>query len=442
VRSLLAISESNDELTFSVRSPSGALITEATAATDPDVEFIADANSKVFRVASPEAGEWHAIVEAGDIVSGAIDVLGFVKHDGVQLGASVSTQEIVRPLAIQVEATPRFEGQAVVGAAVAGEVVRPDGTRVSIELFDDGLAEHGDSVAGDGVYAARFADYTTDGTYTFELEVRNATGTVVPGESLFAQVGPNTMTVPAFQRMTTTTAVVSSAPGILASRDSILRLRSRNTNEGANPLLVVGGSAAMDEEGTRFDPVDTDGPILPDLLGGPSEADSSIVAFDLNGVPRSNVTRATLVVTVDPRLGSSDWGRKGGSVAAYGLSNNWTEGNGRNLALPLGGRALGSGAGVTWNCASDVDVADAKTGCAATWKGGEIAPQPTSIVPHVNGLAGKVRFDVTADVVGGFSSWQLRRRGDRGIVHYVSREGAVEAGDPERGPLLVAEVGP
>ncbi len=63
----------------------------------------------------------------------------------------------------------------VAGVPVAGRGGHRDrrsaGRRpVSIDLYDDGLPNHADTFANDGVYGAFFSDYTLDGVYTFHVK--------------------------------------------------------------------------------------------------------------------------------------------------------------------------------------------------------------------------------------------------------------------------------
>ena len=415
---VVVLAEPQDDITLSLRSPSGVTITSTTPATDPNVQFLADANTRTFRVALPEPGVWTAVVSAGTVGSGTVELLAFVEHDGVDLSATVRQEVLTYPTAVEVEATPRFAGQNVVGAVISGDVVRPDGSRVPIMLFDDGVLAHGDAMANDGVYAARFDDYSADGTYTFELRAKNETGALYVGEDLFVNDLPNTAPVPPFERSATTTAVVSGVPRLVtlvASKDAVLRKGNRNTNEGANPALTVGGS-------------------------GPAQA--SIVGFDPSGVQVADVARAMLVLNVEAREDSANWGPSGAAVEAHALPATWIEGNGKSLGLPPSERSRGNGSGATWNCPVDDDVANPRPQCSVRWRGGSAAPHVSDSVPHVNQLVGEIRWDVTADVVAGASSWLLERRGARGTVRYTSREGATALGDPSLAPRLILEMAP
>jgi hypothetical protein len=193
----------------------------------------------------------------------------------------------------------------------------------------------------------------------------------------------------------------STALAIPAAKDSFLRTYRDDRNEGANPVLVVG---------TRVDR-------------------RALVAFDVAGVAASDVQQATLVLSI--RRSSRTWGRTGRTIDVTALQSDFTEGNGATLGVRKPTR--GSGAGVTWHCATDADIANRRADCATPWNGGAIGEASASALVQ-NGSTGTLSFDVTADVRAGVSAWLVKlgdeRRGGR--VDFVSREGAAAAGTAAR----------
>jgi len=203
---------SADNITLSLRSPSGAVITQADAGVNPNVEFISGPLSRVLRIQNPEGGTWRIVITAGSIANGNLQVLAFAKHDGVHFSLAVLKDTLTFPEAVEIHGTPRFGGEAVVGAIITGVAIRPDGSSVPLTLFDDGLPEHADAVSGDGNYANRFNQYSGDGTYTFELLAVVVLGQTYAGEDLFSFLSPNTNPVSQFTRLSSTTAVLSGVP--------------------------------------------------------------------------------------------------------------------------------------------------------------------------------------------------------------------------------------
>lgn len=210
----LAIADATDDVTLALQTPSGDVIDEGTAAMDPDVDFSSDGNSRIFNVRAPEAGTWSLLITSGTVTDGRLEALAFSDNDGVQLNLALEDETPTFPEATVVEATPLFSGLPIRGAEVSGHVVRPDGSEVAISLFDDGSEEHGDLMAGDGVYAARFVAYTDDGTYSFELSVENVSGTTAEGEALFESEPSSSVPVPPLTRAASIAAVLTGSPGI------------------------------------------------------------------------------------------------------------------------------------------------------------------------------------------------------------------------------------
>jgi hypothetical protein len=208
----LTFANSADVINLSLMTPSGNVITPADAGVNPNIKFLTGTNSKAFIINAPEPGVWKILSFGELVVGGQIEVLAFASQDGVQLGIGVNKDNLMFPEAVEIQATPRFGGESVVGAIVSGIVTRPDGSKVPITLFDDGLAEHADTVESDGIYAARFNNYNDDGTYTFDINVVVANGKTFAGENLFLFTPSNENSVPAFTRSASATAIVTGVP--------------------------------------------------------------------------------------------------------------------------------------------------------------------------------------------------------------------------------------
>lgn len=208
----VSLKDSADNITLSLRSPSGLGITQVDGSLNPNIEFTSGPLSRIFRIQAPEGGTWKLVITAGAIANGNLQVLALAKHDGTGFSISVVKDKLTFPEAAEIHGTPRFGGEAVVGASITGVVIRPDGSRVPLTLFDDGLAEHADAVRDDGNYANRFDQYSGDGIYTFELSAVVVLGQTYAGERLFPSSTSNTKPVPQFTRSSSTTAVVSRVP--------------------------------------------------------------------------------------------------------------------------------------------------------------------------------------------------------------------------------------
>jgi hypothetical protein len=155
---------------------------------------------------------------------------------------------------------------------------------------------------------------------------------------------------------------------IYPSKDSYLRKLLPNINEGENHNLFV------------------------TWLG----SDRTLVAFDqaqiAEAVTGKTLQSATLNMYINFNL--NDWG-SGRYIEARPLTVDWAEGNGynENIVVPV----LGTGSGVTWNCAVDTDISNNAKNCGTSWNGGKFG-SVASKVKITNGKTGWISFDVTGNV--------------------------------------------
>ncbi len=145
------------------------------------------------------------------------------------------------------------------------------------------------------------------------------------------------------------------------TQDSMLRAGDRNTNEGANQILSIAGTG-----NTRI-----------------------VLEFTNVGVFCS--TKLVLAVADNP----GNWGPGGKWISVHPLLSEFDEGNGQSWGLPRNQQAKGSGAGVTWSCPTDTNIANQTSNCAEEWAGGEIGPIIESVLV-TNETTGPIIFDLSA----------------------------------------------
>jgi hypothetical protein len=113
---------------------------------------------------------------------------------------------------------------------------------------------------------------------------------------------------------------------------------------------------------------------------------------------------------------------------AYPLLEDFTEGNARSTTLTdIFGRTIrdarDDGAGVTWNCAVDQNIANARADCSERWQGGAIGSATALPVVHTGGMTGEVEWDVTADVLADTTAWLIKAEQPfLGVLNYHARE--------------------
>jgi len=122
------------------------------------------------------------------------------------------------------------------------------------------------------------------------------------------------------------TQVGSTTPTLTltCSKDSCVLGGSVNLNEGANPKIRLQASGN----------------------------NRGLVAFDMTGVTTDDLYQATLKLTINDDDPPSNWGASGRYVDVHRLTEDWSEGNGKNFDLPSSEQTRGEGPGVTWKCAT------------------------------------------------------------------------------------------
>jgi hypothetical protein len=115
-----------------------------------------------------------------------------------------------------------------------------------------------------------------------------------------------------------------------ASKDALVYERGPHANEGTNPRLT-----------------------LEKITG---KAARNLLGFELTGVDNNALTRAHLVLTIDPSQQVTGWGN-GETVSVKPVTVAWQEGNGKKHGVPGSQQTAGSGAGATWFSPVDENIA-------------------------------------------------------------------------------------
>ncbi len=209
------LSWGGSDLDLTLVAPDGTIVDPAFAAANPGtVEFLSAGTHEIYRIQQPQTGTWQIVVTAVD-VNGTIpfSVQVLERSDEVQFPAFSDEDQYVFPEEVRIEALVAAGGP-VLGVAVTGSVLRPDGSVIEVQLFDDGLPSHGDVAAGDGLYANFFSDYSEDGVYTFSLTADNETGVERAMEPFGAAGDPDPVAAPVapFTRLAQFTVLVSGVP--------------------------------------------------------------------------------------------------------------------------------------------------------------------------------------------------------------------------------------
>ena len=190
------ISWGGSDLDLTLTRPDGLVIDPSVAATDPNIEFVEEAQYEFYRIDGPMPGIWAMTVIGVDVPMGTEDFVAKVTAiTSVTLTVNTDKDSYVYPEPIHISATIRDGGLPITGAVVQATIRRPDTSQVGTDLFDDGSASHGDVAADDGIYTNYFTTFNEDGSYTIHVK---ASGSTFTGED--------------FTREDQKTVLVSGAP--------------------------------------------------------------------------------------------------------------------------------------------------------------------------------------------------------------------------------------
>jgi Mg-chelatase subunit ChlD len=217
---VLSWNDPTADLDLTLTAPDGS---SPARATSGGTTFSSAATYEFFIIDNAAAGTWKMNVAhvSGDDVEYAVQSFG--DNANASLTANLDQPAgtlYTYPTPVIVHAQP-VSTKPIVGASVTMLVKRPDGSDITVPLFDDGdNAMHGDMQAEDGVYSARFRRFSGDGVYSFLVSATTAGAMLHSGEGLMdfpttgsiGVSGASNTAAPSFTRTTELTATVEDAP--------------------------------------------------------------------------------------------------------------------------------------------------------------------------------------------------------------------------------------
>lgn len=199
---------------FALKSPKGKVYTASVPADG--VSFEQSDTEAHFLVSNPTPGKWVQFVTAPKGVNAgvvenfryALTTTANTQLVNVRAATTQDTYAFPDPIVVHCTVTA---GSPVGGAEVSASVTGPDGALSYVTLYDDGLPEHADATANDGVYSASFLPFAGSGVYTIEVTANNKAGkeAITNPESTGKPFVPQP--IKPFIRMATTTTKVTGA---------------------------------------------------------------------------------------------------------------------------------------------------------------------------------------------------------------------------------------
>jgi hypothetical protein len=252
-------------------SPSGLQILpdQVRAGSVPNVRLLEGSRYRSYVVTNAEKGIWHLGVGAAANPDGTTYVIQPTVLTP-EVRAFANAERRAGPT-IHLEAVAR-DVIPVTNLSVQALMTAPTGATSLVPMFDDGVAAHGDEVAGDGTYSADVTGLaaTGNGTYHFEIAMRAVAGTavVIQGEEPPPTADNRALrTVRDFQRSFAVDVVIADFPtGHPGDKDGDGILDPLDGHEDTD------GDGIVNEQDT-----DSDGDDIPDAVEGTGDPDGDDV---------------------------------------------------------------------------------------------------------------------------------------------------------------------
>lgn len=259
---------------------------------------------------------------------------------------------------------PRRDPTLVAAVPAAASVVPPSQTSISVsfsggDVFEPGIELHSLRFEVDGEEVLKRSELTIETNAdvqrgrpfeTLTVKFYRASG-FAPGTHavhLLARTIGYTGEGPGKLDVQWSFTVANSPPPstnqtLQVAKDSLIYEKSPHSNEGANPKLT-----------------------LEKITG---KASRNVLGFNLSGINAATVSKATLVLTIDPTDQATGWGN-GETVNVKPVTVAWQEGNGKSYGLSSSQQTAGSGAGTTWFSPTDDNISNNSSNSVTQWSGG------------------------------------------------------------------------
>ncbi len=163
----------------------------------------------------------------------------------------------------------------------------------------------------------------------------------------------------------------------------------------------------------------------------------ALVKFDESQIQSAvgNSTNYTAKLRFTITDNGNNWGSSGRTIEVHKLTKDWIEGNGFIDGNSPSNK--GTGSGLTWNCATDTNIANSNDDCSGStaWNMDNSSSWPfigsaTATILITNNQSGTVDFDVTSDIQSFISNsstnygWIVKKtdEGANGRVQFGSRQ--------------------
>ena len=320
--------------------------TFTTSVNSPLMKYSSMDDESYYEISAPTIGTWAFGVIGADGLSGTENYTAYaLAMSPISADLSVSNtvngvnQKVTVSLTVKNDETP------ITGATAHADILRPDGTTETLDLYDDG--KHGDGVANDGVYA-NFTKQTAGGVYkvTGVAEGELASGDVFRRQTVQEQFKVDSSVKIGIVELYSSSTLVDSD---MEMSGVVLQSGGNNSmfvSEGGvanNTVVSSGGRLYVLSNGTAVNTMVSSGGGLTVSSGGTANSttvdNGGHMVLDISGIANfTTVNYGGSVSIYDSGIANFTTVNYGGSVSIYdgGIVNYTTVGRGGCVCICFG----------------------------------------------------------------------------------------------------------
>ncbi|MBI3573337.1 MAG: T9SS type A sorting domain-containing protein [Candidatus Kerfeldbacteria bacterium] len=241
----LQVSMMADSALFRLRKPDGTVLSPADTLTAMGLHYFEDPSTglAIYSVENPAPGTWVAVFDATRTTNGQEYTLTAEISTTKAVVLDPVTSIVYNNGSVRLRASLQNASLPLASTSWNVTVLRPDSTTFTVTLYDDGA--HGDSLAGDGIFAASVPLGPQLGQYVMTAQAMS-----LPDSTTYVDV--TSVELAAYQDLAVLSSEVTLSRNSVVVGDSV-QIMAIVHNYGASPVNNAAVEVWDDVTGYRLD---------------------------------------------------------------------------------------------------------------------------------------------------------------------------------------------